>query len=55
MPWTRAQVRLLLSKRSPLTAEQQANMKQELHSDPSLGHKRKGSPALKKKPFFRGQ
>lgn len=49
-PWTRAQVRLLLSKASPLNETQKAKMQAELHSDPSLGHKRKGSPALKKKP-----
>jgi hypothetical protein len=49
VPYTRSQVRLLLSKASPLTSAQQAKMKAELHSDPKLGHARKGSAALKKK------
>lgn len=49
MPWTRKQVKLLLSKASPLTGEQQDKMKSELHADPAMGHKKKGSNALKKK------
>lgn len=49
MPWTRKQVKLLLSKVSPLTPKQQQKMKVELHSDPSLGHEKKGSKALRKK------
>lgn len=48
MPWTRRQVKYLLSKGSPLTAEQQNKMKSELHSDPAMGHATKGSSALKK-------
>ena len=48
MPWTRKQVRLLLSKYSPLTAEQQSKMKDELHANPAMGHAKKGSEALKK-------
>lgn len=49
MPWTRRQVKYLLSdKVSPLTARQKAKMKSELHADPSIGHKKKGSAALKK-------
>jgi hypothetical protein len=48
MPWTRKQVRLLLSKYSPLTAAQKAKDKQELHQNPSLGHAKKGSQELKK-------
>ncbi len=48
MPWTRRQVRLLLSKGSPLTPEQQQRMKAELHANPKLGHARKGSKALKR-------
>jgi hypothetical protein len=48
MPWTRKQVKKLLSKGSPLTKGQQNKMKQELHEDPSLGHAKKGSKALKK-------
>lgn len=49
MPWTRKQVKLLLSQASPLTEAQKAKMVAELHADPSLGHARKGSPELKKK------
>jgi len=49
MPWTRKQVKYLLSKGSPLTSEQQQKMVGELHDNPALGHKKKGSPALKKK------
>ena len=49
MPWTRRQVKLLLSKGSPLSPDEQRKMKEELHRDPSLGHARKGSAALKKK------
>jgi hypothetical protein len=48
LPWTRRQVKKLLSKGSPLTEEQQAKMKRELHENPSLGHAKKGSRALKK-------
>lgn len=44
MPWTRRQVRYLLSSGSPLSGAQQDKMKAELHSDPSLGHKQKGQP-----------
>lgn len=49
MPWTRQQVKYLLSSGSPLSGIQQSKMKRELHSDPSMGHKKKGSAALKKK------
>jgi hypothetical protein len=49
MPWTRKQVKLLLSKYSPLTAPQQTKMKAELHANPAMGHARKGSQELKKK------
>jgi hypothetical protein len=48
MPWTRRQVRYLESSGSPLTAAQKDKMNAELHADPSLGHKKKGSPAMKK-------
>ena len=48
MPWTRRQVKFLLSKGSPLTPEQEAKMKQELHQNPAMGHEKKGSKALKK-------
>jgi hypothetical protein len=42
MPWTRKQVRYLLSKYSPLSTAQKGQMKQELHENPSLGHAKKG-------------
>lgn len=49
MPWTRRQVKYLLSSGSPLSGEQKTKMVGELHSDPSMGHKKKGSKALKKR------
>jgi hypothetical protein len=49
MPWTRRQVKLLLSDKSPLSQEQKDKMTAELQADPSLGHARKGSKALKRK------
>ena len=48
MPWTRKQVRYLLSKVSPLKPEQKTKMVGELHADPAMGHEKKGSPALSK-------
>lgn len=48
MPWTRRQVRYLLSSGSPLSSEQREKMKGELHSDPAMGHARKGSSQLRK-------
>ncbi len=48
MPWTRRQVKKLLSSGSPLTGAQQDKMKRELHANPAMGHARKGSKALKK-------
>lgn len=48
MPWTRKQVKKLLSKGSPLSGAQQGKMKSELHADPSMGHAKKGSIALKR-------
>jgi hypothetical protein len=48
VPWTRRQVKFLFSKGSPLTAEQKAKMEGELHANPAMGHKKKGSRALKK-------
>ena len=47
MPWTPKQVRLLLSKVSPLTEPQKTKMKGELHANPQMGHARKGSEELK--------
>lgn len=41
-------MRYLESRGSPLTSEQKAKMNRELHSDPSLGHKKKGSEAMAK-------
>ena len=46
-PWTPRQVRLLLSKASPLSDAQQSKMKSELHQNPKLGHAKKGSKGLK--------
>lgn len=43
MPWTPKQTRYLLSDGSPLSAEQKAKMKRELHRNPALAHARKGS------------
>lgn len=48
MPWTRRQVKLLLSKYSPLTSQQQTKMKGELHANPAMGHAKKGSEELKR-------
>jgi hypothetical protein len=48
MPWTRKQVKLLLSKYSPLDSAQKTKMHAELHADPKMGHAKKGSEALKK-------
>lgn len=56
MPWTRKQVKLLLSSGSPLSAAQQAKVKSELHADPALGHAKKGSSIMKKKiASYRGE
>jgi hypothetical protein len=49
MPWTRRQVRKLLSSGSPLSPEQKQKMIGELHANPAMGHARKGSKALKKR------
>ena len=48
MPWTRKEVKYLLSKGSPLKPEQKTKMVAELHANPKLGHARKGSQALKR-------
>ncbi len=48
MPWTPKQVRLLLSKYSPLSGQQKDKMKAELHANPQLAHAKKGSEELKK-------
>ncbi len=41
MPWTRRQVRYLLSKGSPLSGTQRETMLAELHVNPAMGHMRK--------------
>lgn len=43
MPYTRRQVRYLLSSVSPLSDEQKTKLKSELHKDPDLGHAKKGA------------
>jgi hypothetical protein len=47
MPWTRQQVKFLLSGATPLTDAQRNKMLRELKANPKLGHARKGSAALK--------
>jgi len=47
MPWTRQQVKYLLSSGSPLSAAKKEKMKNELHKNPKLGRKKKGSKGLK--------
>lgn len=47
MPWTPKQVKRLLGPDSPLSEEQKEKMRKELEADPSLGHAKKGSEALK--------
>jgi hypothetical protein len=42
MPWTRQQVKFLLSKGSPLDPAEKTKMKGELHADPAMGHMQKG-------------
>jgi len=49
VPWTRRQVKYLLSSGSPLTGGQKSKMIGELHANPEMGHMKKGSTALKKK------
>ena len=46
MPYTRRQVKYLLSSGSPLSGEQKSKMVGELHANPALGHAKKGSKAL---------
>ena len=55
MPWTRKQVKFLFSSGSPLSPEQKGKMQSELHANPSIGHERKGSSALKKHKAFYGE
>lgn len=46
MPWTRQQVKYLLSSGSPLSSQQKAKMKGELHENPEMGHARRGAHRL---------
>lgn len=48
MPFTRRQVRYLLSSGSPLSSEKKDKIKSELHEDPALGHAKKGSEEMKR-------
>ena len=48
MPWTKRQVELLLSDKSPLSEEQKRKMQAELKANPALGRARKGSAVLKR-------
>lgn len=45
MPWTEQQTRFLLSSGSPFSESKKEEVKQELHADPSLGHKKPGPDA----------
>jgi hypothetical protein len=47
MPWTRKQVRYLLSSGSPLKPEQRTKMLGELHANPAMGHMKKGAGKLR--------
>jgi hypothetical protein len=47
IPWTRDQVKFLLSKVSPLKPAQKTKMIGELHANPAMGHAKKGSKGLK--------
>lgn len=49
MPWTRRQVKYLLSSGSPLSGQQKDKMKTELHDNPAMGHAKKGSSELKER------
>lgn len=56
MPWTRKQVKYLLSSGSPLSGAQKSKMVGELHADPAMGHKKKGSVDMKRKmASYRGE
>lgn len=48
MPYTRRQVKYLLSEASPLSEQKKASIKAELHKNPKLGHARKGGKAMKR-------
>jgi len=48
MPWTRQEVKFLLSNGSPLKPEQRTKMVSELHANPKMGHEKKGSKEMKR-------
>lgn len=48
MPYTQREVRFLLSSASPFSNKKKDEVKAELHSDPALGHQRRGSEAMKR-------
>jgi hypothetical protein len=52
MPWTEQQTRFLLSDGSSLSAEKKDEVRQELHADPSIGHRKPG-PAANAKSIAR--
>ena len=47
MPWTRKQVKYLLSSGSPLSGAQKGKMQGELHANPAMGHEKKGIEKFK--------
>lgn len=55
MPWTRQQVKYLLSKGSPLSGAQQTKMKGELHANPAMGHMHKGRKDNAKVTMMKGK
>ena len=55
MPWTRKQVRYLLSSVSPLTATQKAKMIRELKANPALGRKPESKVKSRKKGRKKGK
>ena len=55
MPWTKKQVRYLLSSVSPLTSAQKAKMIRELKANPALGRKKKGKGKSKGKGKRKGR
>ena len=48
IPWTKRQVRYLLLSGSPLSEDEKAKMKRELHANPALGHARKKGKGKKR-------
>jgi hypothetical protein len=45
VPYTEQQVRLFMSKGSPLNATEKEKVRGELHADPGMGHKKPGPAA----------